>query len=230
MKDKIKFIIKKYGHVWTASYIFLYLPWFLWLERTVTPQSDYFNIHIWIDDIIPFNEVFVIPYLLWFLYVPVSMAYIALRSKKEFYKASIYLFVGMSICLFICTIWPNGQDLRIENLDVNKNIFTAIVGMIYHSDTNTNVFPSIHSFNSFAIFMMLFKSEYISGKFRKPVLISTGILTALIIASTVILKQHSIVDAIGGVGLGIIMYILVYVINWKKLFKKSKKETVEVNE
>ncbi|MBQ8730817.1 MAG: phosphatase PAP2 family protein, partial [Lachnospiraceae bacterium] len=219
MIDKIKLFFGKYYHVWTVAYVLIYMPWFMWLEATVTPESNYYNIHVWLDDIIPFNEVFVVPYLLWFLYVPISMGYIAFKSRKEFYEASAYLFIGMSICLFICTIWPNGQDLRIENLDVNKNIFTQLIGIIYHTDTNTNVFPSIHAYNSFAIFMMLFESKYITGKFRTPVIIGCGVLTTLIIVSTVVLKQHSIVDAIGGVALGIIMYVLVYKINWKKIFK-----------
>lgn len=222
MIERIKEFVKKYSHVWTVSYVLIYMPWFLWLESTVTPDSQYYNIHIWLDDIIPFSEYFVVPYLLWFLYVPISMGYIALKSRDEFYKASAYLFIGMSICLFICTIWPNGQDLRIENLDIDKNIFTQLVGYIYHADTNTNVFPSIHSYNSFAIFMMLFESKHISGKFRMPVIIGAGVLTALIITSTVVLKQHSIVDAIGGVVLGVIMYGLVYRVNWKKLFKKNE--------
>ncbi len=224
MFEKVKKFIIEHRHVWTVSYVLLYMPWFLWLEGKVTPESSYYNIHIWLDDIIPFNELFVVPYILWFLYVPISMAYIALKSRDEFYKASAYLFIGMSICLFICTVWPNGQDLRIENLDIDKNIFTRIVGMIYHADTNTNVFPSIHSYNSFAIFMMLLESKFVSGKFRMPVLTGCGVLTTLIIVSTVVLKQHSIVDAIGGVVLGIIMYILVYKVKWKKLFGKKIKE------
>lgn len=220
----MKKLIKKYNHLWTTAYVLIYMPWFMWLERTITPSSEFHNMYVPFDDMIPFNEWFVIPYLLWFLYVPVVMGFLALKSKEEYYNASIYLFGGMTICLFICTVWPNGQTLRIADLDINKNILTKAVGLIYHADTNTNVFPSIHSFNSVAVFMMLFKSRFLTGKARKPVLICSGILSGLIVISTLVLKQHSVLDAIGGVGLAFIMYSFVYIVNWKSIFANDKKK------
>ena len=57
----MKTLLKKYGHVWVLSYAFLYLPWFLYLEQTVT--GDYAVMHTALDDYIPFNEYFIIPYL-----------------------------------------------------------------------------------------------------------------------------------------------------------------------
>ncbi len=224
MINSIKKFIKKYSHAWTAAYIFIYLPWFMWLENTVTPMSDYTNIHIPLDDMIPFCEYFIVPYVLWFAFVPLSLLFLILTSKEEYYKASIYLYGGMSICLLICTLWPNGQDLRIENLDPSKNIFTAIIYNIYQADTNTNVFPSIHCFNSSAVFMTLVHSKQIKGKKRMPILIFCGVLAVCIVLSTFFLKQHSIVDSIGGVALAAIMYPLIYCVNWKSVFAK-KKET-----
>jgi len=228
----MKELFKKYHHVLAASYTFVYFAWFLWLEKTVTPETDYYSIHIWLDDYIPFNEVFVIPYLLWFLYVPVVMGFIAYVSRSEFYKSCFYLFSGMSLCLLICTLWPNGQDLRVKIIDPDKNIFTWLLSMVYNNDTNTNVFPSIHSYNSVVMFFILYKSKHLVGKIRKPILWMSGILTTLIIISTVVLKQHSVVDAIGGVSLGLIMYAILYMVNWKAVFagKKKNAEDEKIND
>lgn len=217
----MKAFFKKYSHAWTLLYIFIYIPWFFFLEKTITPQSDFTNLHVAFDDAIPFCEWFIIPYVLWFAYIPIVMAFELFTSKKEFYYASAYLFIGMSVCLLICTLWPNGQDLRVESF-ANDNFCTKIMKFIYTADTNTNVFPSIHVFNSVGAFIIICKSELLKKKTWLK--ICSGILSVSIILSTMFLKQHSVVDVIGGVCLGIAMYVLVYVVNWSKVFAKNVKE------
>lgn len=211
----MKKIITKYGHIWTVLYAFIYMPWFAWLEESV---KTYTLLHTRLDDMIPFCEYFIIPYILWFAYVPVVMIYEFFTSKKEFYKASAYLFIGMTICLAICTIWPNGQDLRINI--TNNNIFSNIVKALYTADTNTNVFPSIHVFNSIGVFLILCKSERM--KDRHFIKISSFILTFLIILSTMFLKQHSVLDVLGGIALSAVMYMFVYAIDYSKVFQWIK--------
>lgn len=224
----MKAFFKKYSHAWTLLYIFIYIPWFFFLEKTITTQSDFTNLHVAFDDAIPFCEWFIIPYVLWFAYIPIVMAFELFTSKKEFYYASAYLFIGMSVCLLICTLWPNGQDLRVESF-VNDNFCTKIMKFIYTADTNTNVFPSIHVFNSVGAFIIICKSELLKKKTWLK--IGSGILSISIILSTMFLKQHSVVDVIGGIFLSVVMYVLVYVVNWSKVFSKNVKkiEKSEVN-
>lgn len=211
----MKKFIEKYGHIWTVLYVFIYMPWFVWLEQNV---KTYTLLHVKLDDMIPFCEYFIIPYFLWFAYVPVVMIYEFFVSKKEFYKASAYLFIGMTICLLICTIWPNGQDLRMNI--VNDNVFSDIVRILYTADTNTNVFPSIHVFNSIGVLIILCKSEKMKGK--NGIKVSALVLTVLIILSTMFLKQHSVLDVLGGIGLSIVMYVVVYSIDYAKVFQSVK--------
>ena len=59
---KICGLLYKYRHAWLLSYAFIYLPWFMFLERTVT--RDYHIMHASLDDLIPFNEYFIVPYFL----------------------------------------------------------------------------------------------------------------------------------------------------------------------
>ena len=59
---KICGFLYKYRHAWLLSYAFIYLPWFMFLERTVT--RDYHIMHASLDDLIPFNEYFIVPYFL----------------------------------------------------------------------------------------------------------------------------------------------------------------------
>lgn len=227
----MKAFIKKYSHAWTFLYVLIYMPWFMWLEKTITPQSEYINMYLpVIDDKIPFCEWFIIPYLLWFLFVPAVMLLVFFTSREEFYHASAYLFIGMTICLLICTLWPNGQQLRVDSF-ANDNILTRVMAFIYKTDTNTNVFPSIHVFNSIAACVVLCRSKVMENK--KIVKISGVILSILIILSTMFLKQHSVIDVAGGIVLGVVMYVVVYDINWAGVLKnvtaKDKNENEELD-
>ena len=84
--------------------------WFTHLEKTVT--SHYRLIHFSPDDLIPFCEAFVIPYLLWFAYVAVVVIYFFFRDKDDYFRACTFLFTGMTVFLIVSTLWPNGHDLR----------------------------------------------------------------------------------------------------------------------
>lgn len=215
MKD----LIKKYSHAWILLYFFIYMAWFTYLEKTVT--TDFFEIHLPIDDKIPFCEYFIIPYFLWFLFVPSVVVYLLIYSKEEFLKSCAFLFIGMTIFLIICTVWPNGLNLR-QDISERNNIFAKLTQSLYKTDTSTNVFPSLHVFNTLGCYIAILKSKGLKGK--KVLKISTGILSLLIILATVFLKQHSVVDVIGAFGLAAIMYLVVYIPNWNKIFKRKNTE------
>lgn len=216
----MKQFLLKYKHAWVLSYFFIYLVWFFALERATT--TEYFNVHIWIDDYIPFNEWFVIPYYLWFLYIFITVAYFFLTSKESFYKVTSYLFIGMTICLIIYTIWPNGQNLRPDlNALGRNNIFIEIVRKLYRTDTSTNVCPSIHVFNSIGACIAIHKSNALRK--HKWILRGSTILTIFICLSTMFLKQHSALDVIAGIALSFIMYLIVYVWGSSKLAVKEEK-------
>ncbi|NLP34859.1 MAG: phosphatase PAP2 family protein [Clostridiales bacterium] len=208
---EIKNLILKYKHGAILSYFFVYMIWFTYLEKTVT--TKFTPVYSKLDDLIPFNELFIIPYLLWFIYIFVTVAYFFLTSKTDFYRCCAYLFIGMTICLIIYTIWPNGHYLRVDLSSLGRNnMFIDMLSYIYHMDTSTNVFPSIHVFNSIGAFVAIHKSERLKN--IKWLQWSTFILTVLICMSTVFLKQHSILDVFGGLALGLIMYVVVYIPAW----------------
>lgn len=207
----MKSLIQKYKHAWVFAYAIIYLPWFAYLEKTIT--SKYHIIHIALDDKIPFIEYFIVPYLLWFGFVAVGGIYFFLKDKTEFYKMAIFAIIGMTAFLIISTLCPNGQDLRPTEF-ARDNIFVDIVKRLYQGDTPTNIFPSIHVYNSIAVFLAVRNSKHLKGK----QLIQWGSfgLTTLIILSTVFLKQHSVVDVIGAIVFAIPANHLAYKTEWKR--------------
>ena len=138
---KLKTLMHTYSHAWVLLYAFIYFPWFTYLERHVT--DNYFVIHSIFDDYIPFCEYFIIPYLLWFAYIAVTLGYLFFNDKQGFYKASAIMFSGMTIFLIICTVFPNGLNLRPE-VFTRDNFCIELVKRIYQTDTPTNVLPSLH--------------------------------------------------------------------------------------
>lgn len=201
-----KAIYLKYRHgIPAVIYFIIYLTWFGYLEKTVT--KHYEVIHMKIDNYIPFCEVFVVPYLLWFAYVAVVMLYLLFKHKDDFIKCCTFLFTGMTIFLIISTFWPNGHHLRPFTMP-RDNIFTQMITSLYHTDTSTNLWPSIHVYNSIGAHLAIINCKTL--KKNKMITVSSLILCVSIILSTVLIKQHSMFDVITAVILGAVMWIVVY--------------------
>lgn len=204
---KLKNFLKNNKHALFILYLPIYLYCFAWLEaRNNIPFT---NIHCIVDDWIPFCEIFIIPYLLWFLYVVVVVIYLYFQKDhlEDYYRCSITLTLGMSTCLLVYLLFPNAQNMRPTEF-ANPNIFTDIISFIYASDTDTNVLPSIHVYNAIAIHVAFATSYRFQS--RKGWKLASLILCTLICLSTMFLKQHSFLDVITAIGLYAIYYILVY--------------------
>lgn len=214
--DKLKSITYKYRHAWVLLYGFIYMPWFCYLEQRQV--NHYFIIHSPLDDYIPFVEYFIVPYLLWFLFIFFAAAYFFFTDRNDFYRLSAFLCSGMTLFLIICTVFPNGLHLR-PTVFARDNIFVDIVKLVYRTDTPTNVLPSIHVFNSIGIMIAI--SHSASLKKHRWVQYSSYLLGVLIILSTVFLKQHSITDVIAAFAMACMVYPFVYITQERKATKLS---------
>lgn len=222
MLRKIKYYFHKYKHASWLLYMLIYLPWFLLLENLVT---HYTPVNSVLDNYIPFCEYFIVPYFVWFAYVAVTVLYFLFTDKKGYYQLCAHLFIGMTIFLIICTIWPNGQNLRPIYFE-RDNIFVDAVRTLYANDTNTNVFPSIHVYNSVVTHIAIAKSKRLRKyKWLAP---ASLVLTISICLATVFLKQHSIADLIGGLTLSFFVYKLVYGVDHSYLLQTLDKEDYNI--
>ena len=59
-----------------------------------------------------FIEYFIVPYMLWFVFIAATFLYFFFTDVQGFYKLAKISFAGMTIFLIICSVFPNGQDLR----------------------------------------------------------------------------------------------------------------------
>lgn len=197
----MKVFLEKYNSLKYLIYFFIaYMIGFMILEN-----QEFSNIIItdtWIDQYIPFNEYFVIPYVLWFVFMVLGFAYFVFIDQAGVKRTYFYLFLGMSLSLVIYALIPTGQNLRVELY--NENIFQCLVSFIYSVDSSTNVCPSIHVYNSVMMCVSLLKSEKINKMRWLSFLIV--ILTILICMSTVMIKQHAFLDCIWALVLATVIY------------------------
>ena len=91
----MKTLFDKYKHAWVFVYVLIYLPWFFYLEKQVT--YDYNLVQTDLDYKIPLLEIFIIPYLLWFLFVACTVVYFFFKDRQEFYRLAIFLAFGMTL-------------------------------------------------------------------------------------------------------------------------------------
>lgn len=202
---EIKKLFKKYNHAFVFLYGFIYMPWFMYLEKHIT--KDYYLIHSPLDDYIPFVEFFVIPYLLWFLFIAAGSFYLFFTDKKGFLRMAAFLIIGMTVFLIICTVYPNGLNLR-PAVFPRENIFVDLVRYVYSMDTPTNVLPSIHVFNSIGAAIAIMRSQRLKSK--KYIQYGSLILSLSIILSTMFLKQHSVIDVIAAGIMATVCYSFIY--------------------
>jgi membrane-associated phospholipid phosphatase len=148
--------------------------------------------------------------------------YLGLNSKKDFYKMLIFLSLSMSISFIIFMLYPNAQFAR--PAVPGKDIFSWLVSFIYNHDGTNNVFPSIHVCNAIGVYVAL--ENCYKLKHNRVFRILSFIIMVSISASTVLIKQHSIIDVAGGIGLAIILYLGIY--QAPKLF--NRRTTLVENE
>lgn len=212
----IKSFYEKYRHgIPLLIYGIFYLTWFAHLENR--PLRQYHIIHMAADDYIPFCEVFVIPYFLWFAYVAFTLLYFLGKEKNSYYRMCAFLFTGMTLFLIVSAVYPNGHLLR-PTVFPRDNAFTRLIGFLYAADTPTNLFPSIHVYNSLGAHFAVANSPRLAEK--KWLRAGSFALSLSIIMSTVFIKQHSLFDMLTAFALAAVMYGVIYL---PALFGKSVK-------
>ncbi len=171
----------------------IYVIVFHYLE--VREVRQYYIPELMADQRIPFVPEFIVFYLGWFLWIPFICVYALFTDESAFRKTGLYLCLGMTFFLAISAVLPTKLYLR--PLVVENTFFSQAVRILYHTDTSTNVFPSIHVYNTVAVLVCVFEAQ---GRLfqRKAFRLCAIGMSLGIILSTLFLKQHSILDVIGG--------------------------------
>jgi membrane-associated phospholipid phosphatase len=149
------------------------------------------NLHTALDSAIPVVPIFVIPYDSLQPYIYATLILFLLFRSKYFQSA----------CLAMITIWFISyafyyflQSEVIRPVLTGTDAFSKMVMNVYAGDNAYNDFPSLHTSLS-----TILAIHWV--KVNRPLGIVLSIWTALIVASTLLVKQHYIADMIFGLAL-----------------------------
>lgn len=213
----MKIISKQNRYYWYLLFIPIYLIMFFVTETFIDSTCDYWVSYVPFDDVVPFVDWFVIFYVLWYpLLIAVGLL-LLIKDKAAYERYFLMIMIGFTSSTIFFWILPNGQNLRPESF-ASDNIFTKVISMLYASDTNTNVLPSMHVYGSLCAMIAVIDSDRVDNLW---IVGGVSLLAILISASTVLIKQHSVLDIVGAVILCVPLYLTIY---FRRIF--SRRETM----
>ena len=214
--DYSSFRLKKI-HEPQFSHVKLLLGWvgyfaLYFLTENLIPGENCTPVHIWLDDVIPFCEWFIIPYVFWYGLIMFSLGYFLLYNVDSFKRLQIYIIITQILAMTAYIVFHTRQDLRPE-VFARDNFLTRCVALLYAVDTNTGVCPSLHVAYSLGIASVWTKEKGCS-LLGKAFVVFAVILICL---STMFIKQHSAVDVLAAIPVCLMAEAIVYRDRyWKK--------------
>ena len=194
------------------SHLKLLLGWvgyfaLYFLTENLIPVERCIPVHCALDDLIPFCEIFLIPYVFWYGLIVFSLGYFALYSIDSFKNLQKYIIITQIVAMIIYILIPNRQDLRPEVFP-RENFLTDVIAFLYSFDTNTGVCPSLHCAYSIGIASVWLR-EKSAGIGVKVFMVVAAIV---ICASTMFIKQHSAVDFFAALPVCLLAEIVLFIL------------------
>ena len=203
----------RYRHVLLVlGWVFYFTMYFI-TENLIPPERCH-PMHCALDDLIPFNEWFLIFYAGWYLLVFGSLLYYFLYDADKFSKLQTYIIVTQVVAMTAYVLWPSRQDLR-PAVFPRENVLTAIMAFIYSFDTSTGVCPSLHVAYSMGILSVGLKDKALPV-WSKVLLTFVVIMICLAVC---FVKQHSALDVLAALPVCLLAEYLTF-----HVFFKEKKE------
>jgi len=187
------------------------------LTENLIPAEKCTPVHCALDDIIPFCEAFIIPYVGWYLLIVVSLLYFALYNPTNFKRLQLFIIVTQVIAMIAYITFPTRQDLR-PDVFPRENFFTDIISFLYAFDTSTGVCPSLHCAYSIGIASVWFKEKSASMWTKMFVLI----FVVFVCLSTMFIKQHSAIDFFAALPVCVVAEIVACGSYWKERFSRKR--------
>ena len=194
----------RFSHLKLLGGWIVYFALYFITENLIPPERCH-PVHCALDDLIPFNEFFVIFYVGWYFLVFGALAYTLFYDVPAFRKLQTFIMITQAVAMLCYILWPSRQDLRPEVFP-RQNLLTDIIKFIYSFDTNTGVCPSLHAAYSLGILSVGLKDKSLSTGWKAAL----TFLVIMICLAVCFVKQHSAVDVFTALPVSLLAEILVY--------------------
>lgn len=164
------------------------------------------------DEQIPFVPAFLVPYLGCFVHWLVTFYLIAGKEQRfaRFFTAAV---AGYGVSMLVFILWPT----TIQRPDPQAAGWWGwLYAMVCGVDQPLNLFPSVHCFAAWMCYLGVRGQKDIAAWFRW----FTLALAVVVFTSTVLVKQHYLLDIAGGVALAQICWLLA---GWEPLHSLGRR-------
>nr|WP_227780122.1 phosphatase PAP2 family protein [Paenibacillus illinoisensis] len=163
-----------------------------------------------------------LPYLGWYPFVFGVLAYLCAKDRLTYYR----VLLSMNICVWICyLIYFNFQTSVPRPEITGTGLGASVLGWLYSQDRPYNCFPSIHALHSYLVMRAVLSVPSI----RRYVKLLVAAGAALIVLSTLLIKQHVIYDALGAIVLGECIFTIITGLSLHRRRRKDSKWTEGIN-
>lgn len=192
--------LSKYAYVPLAC-VFVLNMFAFYGTRLFTSGGHHYSVTLAADLAIPLYPPAVVIYMLAWLSWVVGFYLIARDGEDVCYD----VLSGEMIAKLITTVCFLALPTTMTRPEVTgDDLFSQLVKLIYVLDTPDNLFPSVHCLENWIIFRGLLKCRHVS----KACKWGSGVFALLVFASTLLVKQHLLLDVIGAVVIGEIGLLL----------------------
>lgn len=191
MKQKLFELVPKYAVIPLISMVILNFLVYNGSNLLVGHMHHY-NFSIKLDSMVPFVPAFISIYLLAFITWIVGYIVITRENKEICFHYTSAEMIAKLICFIIFLIIPTTMA-RPEI--TGSGIWHSISKLVYWIDEPVTLFPSIHCLESWMCFRGSLPLKKVGVTYKVIMFISA----ILVFLSTIFVKQHVIVDIIGGV-------------------------------
>src|SRR5690625_5050821 len=153
------------------------------------PTGVVMDFGIVIDDVIPMIPIFVIPYIIWYVYILCYLVYFCFKDTRVYKHTLLTIVIGEIIC-FICYIFFQSTVAR-PSVEGN-GMLLMLMQFIYGNDEPYNCLPSIHVLTTYAIMLA-------SVHIRRKHIINAGFIKSMVVLMMLLLlitKQDYVVKTI----------------------------------
>lgn len=187
--------------VYTKITLWFYLGWVIIfvLEGLYAQTLPGYDLTSTLDRLIP-----VLPQFVWFYLLCYVFPLVLIPVTTDWHRFNIAL-LSVAVCTFLAFIFHIGVPIAFSRPQLGDSLSERMLRYLYLHDFKPGAqnFPSLHVAISWIVCFACFKQG--RPKFVQYILL---IMALLIIASTVFIKQHLLIDLIGGTVLAFVVWKL----------------------
>ncbi len=184
-----------------------------WATRLLTRGAVHYDLTLALDDCIPFVPAFIVIYILAYVQWVVGYIVISRESPERCYRVMSGEILSKLVCFVFFLALPT---VMVRPEVTGRDLFSRLTALIYALDAPDNLFPSIHCAESWICFRGTLGSKSIPRWYK----VSMLLLTLLVFASVVLVKQHVAADILGGLMVAELGQLLAARLGLGRIFQK----------